>query len=189
MSRISRFAVLVTALASLCGVLASAAGAVTWTNDGSVNFTATGGATTLSVTSSAFACTGSDGAGTAPASATTATYLISGTMTYTGCGFAGQIFTVDCGFAFTATTVVQPIVTGDLDMTCGFYMSNTKLCHLEGGAHAQYTNETGTLTVTTSTSMRFTGVSCPFGPNDLVHRTVLDFRVSSATPPTVTRAA
>ena len=53
MSRISRLAVLVTALASLFAVLSSTAGAATFTNSGSTAFTATGGAGTLGITSTA----------------------------------------------------------------------------------------------------------------------------------------
>lgn len=191
MSRISRLVVLVTALTSLFGVSTSTAGAVTWTNDGVTAFTATGGVGTLTATGvTFFACVGADASGSAPASATTATYSISGTISYTGCFVAGTVSTIDCGYTLTATTVAQPLVSGSLDLTCGVYFSGTKLCHIGGNVPATYTNEVGTLHVSTApNTLRVTGANCVSGSNDLAHLTALDFQISSAGRPTVTRAA
>lgn len=188
MSRISRLVVLVAALASLAGVMSATAGAVTWTNDGSTSFTATGGLGTLTSTGVALVVGSWDLSGTAPASATAFTYLVSGTMRLTGCLYAGTVCDADCGLTLTATTVVQSTVSGIVDETCGLYISGTKLCHIQGSTAATYTNEIGTLTVPTSNSLRITGANCPAGSNDLAHQTRLDFRVASASPPTITRA-
>jgi hypothetical protein len=189
MSRISRFVVLGTALASLCGVMSATAGAVTWTNDGATAFTATGGVGTLSSTGVNIACGGADASGTAPASSTAATYLVSGTIGFTSCTAAGSPATIDCAYTLTATAVTQPTVSGTADVTCGLYISGTKLCHIEGAVPGTYTNETGVLTVaTSSTGLRLTGGSCPVGSNDLGHLTALTFTIPGSKP-TITRAA
>lgn len=188
MSRISRLVVLATALASLCGTLSSTAGAVTWTNDGATSFTATGNPGTWSSTGVSTSCLGADVSGTAPASSTATTYLVSGTVILTSCVFAGSPSSIHCNYTWTATTVVQPIVTGNVDWTCGIYISNTKLCHLHGVDHVVYTNEAATWTFTTSI-WRTTGANCPYGSNDSLHVPHMHFRITSANPPTITRAA
>jgi hypothetical protein len=190
MSRISRLVVFVTALASLFGVMSSTAGAVTWTNHGGTHFTATGGQGTLTSTGVIIQCTGADATGFAPMHGAVDPFVVSGSITFTGCLAAGSPATIDCSYALTARAVVQPIVTGDADFTCGVSISGTKLCHIEGSAHAQYTNEIGTLQTTTSTSLRVTGASCPVGSNDIGHLTPLDFHIPVvADRPTITRIA
>lgn len=189
MSRISRLVVLVTALASLFAAMASTAGAVTWTNHGSTSFTATGGGGVLTSHSGVnINCSGSDASGDAPLSGTSATYTVSGTILFTNCLAAGSPATIECGYSLTATTFTAPVSTGNVDVTCGLYISGAKLCHIEGQTHGTYTNETATLTVTTTTGLAITGANCP-AASPSSHLTQLDFKVSSATPPTITRVA
>lgn len=196
MSRISRFVVLVTALVSLFAVFSSTAGAVTWTNDGSTNFTATGGIGTLSVTGTGGSviinCSAAGTAtGDAPRHSAANTYTAAGTIIFGTCFAAGSPATIDCGYTLTATTLVGTIVTGNADFTCGLYISGTKLCHIEGTAHAQYVNPhpgpNGTFAVTASDKVTSTGASCPAVGEG--HLTPLSFQTTSASPPTITRIA
>lgn len=189
MSRISRFVVLVAAAASLVGVMSSTAGAVTWTNDGATAFTATGGQGTLTSTGVTIAFASWDLTGTAPASSTGSTYLITGTRRATGCVAAGSPCAIHCGFTMTATAIHSSFVTGSWDLTCEVYVSGTKLCHIEGASPAIYANETATLSAFTSFSYRLTGAFCPAGSDDLTHLSQLtSFKVTSPSPPTITRA-
>lgn len=189
MSRISRLVVIVTALTSLYAALSPTAGAVTWTNDGSTVFTATGGQGTLTSGGNPISCTGGDASGSAPASSTSTTYSISGTILFTGCTTAGIPSTIECNYVLTATTLVSSIVTGNVDSTCALYVSSTKLCHIFVFAHGQYRNHPvpGTLVMTTTDLAGVTGVNCPVAGGG--HRTQLDFQTTSAAPPTITRAA
>lgn len=190
MSRISRLVVLVTALASLLGLVASTAGAVTWRNDASTSFTATGGQGTLTSAGVGIICSNGDASGNAPADFTGNTYSVPGTILFTGCTIAGSAASIECGYTLTATTLVGSIVTGNADFTCGLYTGVTKLCHIAGVAHAQYTNPhpapPGTLVVTATSGLTVSGASCPAAGSGTL--TQLDFRTTSATPPTITRA-
>jgi opacity protein-like surface antigen len=191
MSRLSRFIVFATAVVSVLGALSGSASAVVWQNDGDTSFTATGGQGTLSGAFGAYSCTGSDGSGTAPATATSLTYMISGTITFTGCTAAGSPGVFECGYAMTTTSMVASTATGNMDLTCGFYISNTRLCHVESVLHAEYTNPTLTTTgrLTTTTGIwLLTGASCPLAGVD--HVTSLTFRVTGPNRgPFVTRNA
>jgi hypothetical protein len=152
MSRITRFAVLITAFASLSAALASTAGAVTWHNTGGTAFHATGGALSLSVTGSGgtnlLTCTASTATGVAPGGTTVgATYTIPATLTYSPCTLAGNAAYIHCNSNFTGT--FQPaagITSGNADLTCVMRLtaSNTALCHLGGTTPFHYTNPSGT---------------------------------------------
>ncbi len=195
MSRITRLAVLVVGLMSLFGIMSATAGAVTWHNTGSTNFTATTGPGTLSSTNSALSCTGGSATGDAPTGSTVGTtYLVRGTVTFSGCVLAGITLGVDCGYTLTGTT--QPAAgqtTGTVDLTCGLYSFGAEICHLAGNAHGIYTNgNPGTLTITTGgniiTSNPASG-SCVLGNGDRAHLSELTFRTTSASPPSITRTA
>jgi hypothetical protein len=192
MSRIARFAVLVAALMSLLGVMSSTAGAVHWTNDGDTAFTAGGGAGTLSSTGAFLVTTGSDvrGVTTTPLAGINAP-VVDATITFTGVSISGQSLGLECGVTLTAasqTTVAPRVTSGTADATCGVYLANVKICHLEGTVAASYTNPTapstfGRLTTTTGGTLRATNAvaNCPLGANDLAHLSPLTFTVTAGT--------
>jgi hypothetical protein len=174
MSRIARFAVLVTALASLMGVVSATAGAVTWHNTGNTAFTATGGPGTLSVGANNLACTASSATGTAPGgSVVGATYSVPGTITFSPCTLAGQATYVHCGFTLTGSAFSAGITTGIADVNCVARLtaSNTALCNITGTTPGSYTNPSGTakgkVTLSTSgsglTVSNSSGSSCLLG--------------------------
>ncbi len=196
MSRITRLAVLVVGLMSLFGIMSATAGAVTWHNTGSTNFTATTGPGTLSSTSAALNCTGGTGTGDAPTGTTIAPqYLVRGTVTFSGCSLSGISTGVDCAYTLTGTT--QPVatqVTGDADVTCRVYQFNAQVCHIDGSVHGIYTYAAGlgTLTITTGGNLitrNPASGSCPLGNGDRAHLSELTFRTTSANPPHITRTA
>ncbi len=196
MSRITRLAVLVVGLMSLFGIMSATAGAVTWHNTGSTNFTATTGPGTLSSTSAALNCTGGTGTGDAPTGATVAaTYLVRGTVTFSGCSLSGISTGVDCAYTLTGTTQSAGVTTGDADVTCRVYQFNAQVCHIDGSVHGLYTNPTagvGTLTITTGGALitrNPASGTCPLGNGDRAHLSELTFRTTSATPPVITRTA
>jgi hypothetical protein len=199
MSRIARFAVLVTALASLFAVLSSTAGAVTWDNSGSTAFTATGGAGTLAVTGSGgtsnLTCLNSTATGTAPADATSVVYSVTGTIVFGGCKALGPNWYVDCSYTLTGTLFASPVTNGNLDMTCraGFTGAGP-ICHIAGSTPAHYTNPNGAtagkLTLTASASLTVSGESSSSscssllgsavsGPGHLTEQTII---VSGGSP-------
>jgi hypothetical protein len=203
MSRISRIVVLVTAVASLAGVMSSAASAVTWHNSGASAFTATAGAFSYSATGVNLACSSATATGTVGATPFVgATWAAaSGQIHYNGCFFAGTSWTINCGYTLTAQT--QPsagVTTGNLDVTCDITQFGAKLCHIENhnpGLHAQYTNPSGgvggRLTVTTGI-VRLTNPptgSCPLGNGDTLHLTHQTFGITSPAGggPIITRTA
>jgi hypothetical protein len=172
MSRIARFAVLVTALASLFAVLSSTAGAVTWDNSGSTAFTATGGAGTLTVTASGggsnnLSCLNSTATGSAPADITGATYLVTGTVIFGGdCKLSGVNSFVDCNYTLTGLTFSSPVTTGSADVTCrAGFTGAAPICHIAGSTPGSYTNATATtfgkLTLSSSASLTVTGETGP----------------------------
>ena len=149
MSRIARFAVLVTALMSLFAVMSSTAGAVTWHNSGDTNFHATGGPGTLSIGANNLACSGSTATGDAPLGSTVITnYLVRGTVTFSPCTLAGQATTVGCEYTLTAISQSGSVTSGVADVTCVARLtaSGTGLCHIAGSTGGQYTNPTATTT-------------------------------------------
>jgi len=174
MSRIARFAVLVTALASLMGVVSATAGAVTWHNTGNTAFTAAGGPGTLSVGANNLACTASSATGTAPSgSVVGATYSVPGTITFSPCTLAGQNTYVHCGFTLTGTAFAAGVTTGTADVNCVARLtaSNTALCNITGTTPGAYTNPSGAnkgkVTLLTSgsglTVSHSSGTSCLLG--------------------------
>jgi hypothetical protein len=194
MGRFLRIAVPLVALLSMLAAFSSSAGAVTWHNTGDSHFLATGGAGTLASTGATLGCVGSDGTGTAPsASSVGATLIVSGTFAFTGCTLSGQSIGFECGYTFTGTSWVAgtPAVTsGNFDLTCGWYLSGTKVCHIEGSIPAHYTNPNGAtsgkLVTTTSTNVFVTNgpvSSCLLGNGDAVHLTALTFNISDTVQP------
>jgi hypothetical protein len=167
MSRIARFTVLVAALASLFAVLSSTAGAVTWHNTGSTSFTATGGPGTLAVTGSGgtnnLTCLNSSATGTAPASAATAIYSVTGTVVFGGpCKISGINSYVDCSYTLTGATFASPVTSGNADVTCrAGFVGSAAICHIAGSTPGHYTNPSGAtagkLKVTSSASLTVTG--------------------------------
>ena len=124
MSRISRLAVLVTALASLFAVLSSTAGAVTFTNTGTGGaFHATGGAGTLGITPTAggggtpsnLTCFDSTATGSLAAGAFTS---VNGTVTFTNCKLVGLEVHVGCTYSLTPLTFSAGVTTGTADTHC-----------------------------------------------------------------------
>jgi len=197
MSKITRLAVLVVGLMSLFGIMSATAGAVTWHNTGSTNFTATAGNGTLSSTGVTLTCTGSDASGDAPTGSTVANiYTVRGTATFTGCLLSNIPTHVHCGYTLTGST--QPsagVTTGDVDVTCDVSQFGTKICHIAGSDHGIYTNPVsgvGSLTLTTGGNLRTSNPptgTCPLGNGDLAHLSETTFRTTSASPPVITRTA
>ncbi|WP_445148328.1 hypothetical protein [Baekduia sp. Peel2402] len=174
MSRIARFAVLVTALASLMGVVSATAGAVTWHNTGNTAFTATGGPGTLSVGANNLACTGSSATGTAAGgSVVGATYNVPGTITFSPCTLAGQSTYVHCGFTLTGASFSGGVTSGVADVNCvaRLVAGNTALCNITGTTPGSYSNPVspakGKVTLSTSgtglTVTHSSGTSCLLG--------------------------
>lgn len=172
MSKIARFAVLVTALMSLFAVFSSAAGAVTWHNSGDTNFHATGGPGTLSIGANNLACGGSTAIGDAPVGSFANSYSVRGTVTFSPCTLAGQATTVGCNYTLTALTQAGSVTTGVADVTCVARLTagGTGLCHISGSTGGTYTNPTATttpgkLTLLASSSLVVSNsqVACPLG--------------------------
>jgi hypothetical protein len=196
MTTMNRLAVLAVGMLSLCGGLASSAGAVTWDNSGSTTVTATAGAVTLSSTGTTLSCAGSTATATAPNNVVGPVYASSGTATFNGCLLSGIATGVDCGFTQTATsqdgTGMGSRVTGSIDITCGVYQFGTKICHLEGTASGGtgYVNNTPGVLNGPTTILRLTNGSsgtCPMGSNDNGDVTPQVYTVTSANSPTITR--
>jgi hypothetical protein len=174
MSRIARFAVLVTALASLMGVVSATAGAVTWHNTGNTAYTATGGPVTMSVGANNLACTASSATGSAPGgSVVGSTYVMGGTITLSPCTLAGQSTYVHCGVTDTLVTYSGGVSSGNEDWTCTVRLAatNTALCHIEGQWPDHYINPVSpargrwTVTHATLTITHSSGTSCLLIPS------------------------
>jgi hypothetical protein len=186
MSKMMRLIVLLT---SLVAATSPTAGAVTWHNAGDTAFTATGGSFTYSVTGVQFRCSSSDVTGSAPASSTALTYVMTGTLTTTGCTSSGVPNALHCNYAFTTTTApVNHVSSGTFDLTCGIFdASGTKICHIEGQTPVTYRNpETGLaaqFVLTTSTSLRTTNgaIGCPLGSGEPFDFTPQVITVTNAT--------
>jgi hypothetical protein len=130
MSKLSRLAVLVVGLMSLFGVLSSSAGAVSWDNSGATAFTASTGPGTLTSTGVPLSCSGATATGTAPATAISLTYFVSGTVTFNGCKLSNIATVVECGYTWTGLTQdgvgMGSIITGSVDVTCDVMQFNTR---------------------------------------------------------------
>ncbi len=195
MATLTRLALLVVGLASLLGIASATAGAVTWHNSGSTAFTATAGSRTLSSTGAALNCASATATGTAPALTSGATYAVSGTATLAGCSLAGVATLTECSYTFTATSQSASVTSGTVDLTCGWYQFNSKLCHTGGTVSATYTNPSsgvGVLALATGGSIvtsNGTSGTCPLGNGDRAHLSAMTFRTTSANPPVITRTA
>lgn len=195
MSRITRLAVLVTALMSLVGVLSSSAGAATWHNSGSSTVHATAGPETLSSTSAGFACP-PGGTMTGTVAATPAVVpvgnwaAVTGTLIWTGCTLGVSGYSVECGFTLTAsswTAGTPAVTTGLAEMTCGFYLGGSQFCHVEGSVNGHYRNPSGStsgsLTTTTGGNLTVTNGpagTCPLGNGDIGHLSEMTFSMTNA---------
>lgn len=148
MSKIARFAVLITALASLFAVLSSTAGAVTFTNSGGTNFHATGGPGTLTVTgatgNTSLSCQGATATGSAGMGAFGD---MSGTVSFAPCTLIGLHTHTVCSWTFTPTVWHAPVsVTGSMHTTCTETLATspfTSLCRITGATPVNYINPTG----------------------------------------------
>jgi hypothetical protein len=197
MSRIARFGVLVAALMSLFAVLSSSAGATTWHNTGSTNFTGTGGGGTLSVTGVNLTCSSSHATGDAPPLSFALTYVAAGTATFTGCKISGIPHSVDCSYALTVTNAaVNHIFSGSVNATCEVKsLDGIKVCHIDGATPGTYRNaETGLsaqFVLTTSTTLRTTNGdsvhACPLGTGEPTHLTTQTINITSSPAPTIIR--
>jgi hypothetical protein len=190
MSKITRVVVLVAALVSVFGAMSSAAGAHTWTNTGSTNFTADGVAGTLSVGSNNLACSGSNATGVAGTSFVGGNWTaVHGLATFTGCSLAGVPLTVPCTYDLTAFSVTSGVTTGAADVTCrATTSSSAELCHISGSTPAHYTNPVGTtkgkLTLTASNTLLVTnpaGGTCLLGNNVTGSLTEQTFSITTGT--------
>lgn len=176
MSKMMRVVVMVTALTSLFAIAASSAGAVTWDVTTGGEFTATGGAGTLSGNGFSLTCSSSDATATSVANGSysgSTVDLASGTATFTGCRLGGVATHVACNFTLTAqaqTAGTHPLVTNGLvDVTCAVTQGVTKVCHIDGSTAAHYRNPTeangirGQLTLTATNTLVATHgtVDCP----------------------------
>jgi hypothetical protein len=177
MNRITRLAVLITALLSLCAITSTATNAVTWHNTGSTAFTATAGATTLTVGGNTLSCSGATVTGTA----STSTFVgatwpaASGTAVFAPCSMAGQTATAHCTFTVTAVswTAGPPATTaGFVDATCHSSLTagGPVLCVTRGAPPGSFKNPTAPTkasgTMNASSVLTITngaGASCPFG--------------------------
>lgn len=203
MSAFARVIVAMAALASLSGLVASTAGAVTWHNAGSTTYTATAGPGTFSSTGANVTCTGSRATGTATVRTIGAIYAVSGTAVATGCAIAGVQMYGHCNYTLTAIT--QPsagVTTGSTVETCQLRITsnNVAICSLHGATPGTYTNPSGAtpgrITALTALSLRITNAdagSCPLGNNDLAQLTHKTGTITGGTPttlgPIITRTA
>ena len=140
MSKILRVVALTTALLA---ALASTASAVTWHNSGDTAFTATGGATTLHLGGVSIPCAGATASGTTTTAPFTGTTAATGTVNFGHCTMSGITTTLECSYAQTLTSQSGSASSGALDLTCGVWQFNAKLCHIAGSIPDTYTNGGG----------------------------------------------
>jgi hypothetical protein len=191
MSRITRVAVLATALMSLFGVLSSTAGAVVWHNNNDTAFTATAGASTFTVTGVSLTCGGANATGTAPAgSFTGATYTaMTLNANYTGCKLSGLDTAVSCGLTFTTSAVeISNTFDGSIHVNCGLTQFGTEICRIEGITSGSYKNPDGGILPTNgrlnfshSNTLRTTngtGAMCIMAPGEPLTLTAHQFVIT-----------
>ncbi|WP_445150859.1 hypothetical protein [Baekduia sp. Peel2402] len=189
MSRIIRLGVLVTACLSFIAFATATANAVTWHNTGDTAYTATGAATTLSVTGANLTCPGSTFTGTTGAAPFVGAVWVaaSGTGSFTGCSMAGQQATTSCAYKVTAfmwTAGSPAVMNGSADITCTTYILGTLNCVTQGSTPGTYTNPFGAVNgngvAPTSSSLRITGSGCMLGNNDVATISTTPLRITSA---------
>jgi hypothetical protein len=195
MSRIARFAVLVASLMSLFAIMSATAGAITWDNRGTTNFTATNPSTgTLSSTGVNFVCHNATATGDAPNNVVGNTYSVTGTVTYTPCFISGIPSSVHCGYTLTTSSAASPF-HGNVDLTCTLVQFGTPICHISGQTTAAYHNpepagQPGRLTLFHSSTLTIGNhgpSSCILGSDDRATLTAQTFTTTSANPPTIVR--
>jgi hypothetical protein len=135
---------------SLVAMLASTAGAATWTNTSDTSFTATGGNVTLAVGANNLTCGSATATGNAPMSvaASPATaVLATGTILFQGCVLVDVVNAMHCVYALTGVSYGAPTVTADADVTCSLSQGGRAICHLEGRTAANHTSNAGDSTL------------------------------------------
>jgi len=191
MSRTMRTIVLATALISVLTGMAASADAVTWHNSGDTSITATGGPGTLSSTGVTASCPSESGSGSAnPTPAVGAVWTAAvGTISFNNCLLAGISTDVECSYALTAQSQTGSTVSGTLDITCGVYQFNTKICHAGGTVQGTYFNPVPPSTFARVTSITGGNVtigngptgSCPLGNGDRLHISETTITATNAT--------
>lgn len=206
MSRIVRWATLVTAMLSLLAVTPSTASAVTWHNSGVTTFTATTGPFTLSSTSAGLACPSGTMTGTVAASPFVGPVwkAVHGTQAATGCTLGVSGYSLHCTYDDTVTqTISGPphIVTGDRHVTCDVSLASVNFCHVQGSYHFMYVVPSPPPPSAPEQVLAFTGGnltvtngaigSCPLGNGDTPHLSTHTYTVTSngGRGPSLTRTA
>lgn len=193
MSKIMRMCVLVASMASLCGVMSSSAGAITWVNDGGASFTATAGPVTLSAGGLNLICSHGDVTGTMSASPFVGAVwsAASATQQFTGCIFSGVVTNIHCRYTVTAVGQSTPSVTNSaVDTTCDMSQGGTKLCHIHGTTPAHYLNPPhARLIMTASNTLRTTNAvgACWLGHGGVLGLSQQTITLTSPNAPIITR--
>ena len=142
MGKSSRVIVLVVGLLSVFAALTGAASATTWTNSGDTAFTATTGAGTLTAGSGGMlTCTSGSATGTATTPQVSATYRVSGTLTYPSCRLLFLTTTVTCTYTLTGSSLTAGVTTGTVTVICTDSVAG---CRIAGTVSGRYTNATTT---------------------------------------------
>lgn len=184
MSRFSRVVVLVVGAMSVFSATASAAGAVTWTNTGDTQFTATTGQTRWNAGGVTLACDGGTATGmvgSSPFVGTIWTSAITGNMVFKPCRLGLLTgLSVDCSYTADLVNIVSGSATGTLSITCVVSLTT---CTISGTVSAMYRNATsttrGVLTIPAGASVTATGAGCPLpGPATM---SLIVFTITTAT--------
>jgi hypothetical protein len=189
MSKLIRMVLLAASLMSVLGAMSAAAGAVTWTSTGDTSFTATAGASTLSVTGVALVWTGAHMTGTTgPSPFVGAIWpALSGTWSITGFRIGLSRVTMDCRWQLTALSQLGGATNGTVDLACSEYGEGREFCRIEGQTAGTYVNPAGgfgTMTLTHASSLRTTDGAdntCFLGAGEAITVTTIPFRLTSAT--------
>ena len=120
MSKFSRVIVLVVGLMSVFAAMAGAASATTWTNSGDTAFTATTGASSLSTASATLSCTSGSATGTATPLQVSATYTVTGRLTYSNCRLGIITTTISCNYTLTGSSGpnASGVTSGTVAVSC-----------------------------------------------------------------------
>ena len=137
MSKFSRVIVLVVGLMSVFAAMAGAASATTWTNSGDTAFTATTGASSLSTASATLSCTSGSASGTATTPQVSATYTVSGNLSYASCRLGLITTTVNCTYTLTGNSLSAGVTTGTIAVVCRDTVAG---CNITGTITGRYTN-------------------------------------------------
>lgn len=193
MSRTIRLSVALASLLSALAITASAADAVTWHNTGSTAFTATAGATTISLGGTNLACSSAIVTGTAGTSFVGPAWAAAtGKATYSPCNLAGISVTATCTYTITANSWAAGVTSGNADVTCLSEVnpSGSIICVTHGPTAGTFTNPSGSTpargTLTASSTVRVTNgaSSCPLGTG-LATLSEGTYTVTNGTPTTL----